>query len=60
MASRWRKLLRGIALVAFSVGVCGALVRGFWGVSQECQAWAASQRAISSCRTTGGPRTRAV
>jgi hypothetical protein len=43
MASRWRKLLRGIALVAFLVGVCGALVRGFWGVSQDRQARAASQ-----------------
>jgi hypothetical protein len=32
-----------LALVAFLVGVCGALIRGFWGVSHDCQAWAASQ-----------------
>ncbi len=39
MASRGRKLLWGIALVAFLAGIGGALVRGFWGVSQDCHAW---------------------
>ena len=39
MAIRWRTLLWGIAVVAFLIGVCGALFRGFWGVSQDCQAW---------------------
>jgi hypothetical protein len=29
----------GIALVAFLIGVGGALIRGFWGVSQDCHAW---------------------
>jgi hypothetical protein len=29
----------GIAVVAFLIGVCGALFRGFWGVSQDCDAW---------------------
>jgi hypothetical protein len=37
MASGWRKLLWGIALAAFLIGICGALIRGFWGVSHECQ-----------------------
>jgi hypothetical protein len=31
--------LIGIALVAFLAGVCGALVRGFWGVSEDCHEW---------------------
>ena len=33
------KVLIGIALIAFSAGICGALVRGFWGVSQDCHLW---------------------
>jgi hypothetical protein len=39
MASRWRKVLWGIALVAFLIGVGRALIHGFWGVSQDCHAW---------------------
>lgn len=39
MASRWRKVLWGIALVGFLIGVGGALIRGFWGVSQDCRVW---------------------
>jgi hypothetical protein len=39
MASLWRRLLWGIALVAFLMGICGALIRGFWGVSQDCHSW---------------------
>lgn len=38
-ASRWRTLLWGIALVALLAGIGGALVRGFWGVSQGCESW---------------------
>jgi hypothetical protein len=41
MASRGRKLLWGIALVAFLIGIGGALFRGFWGVSQDCHVWVA-------------------
>jgi hypothetical protein len=41
VATRWRTLLWGIAVVAFLIGVCGALVRGFWGVSEDCHAWVA-------------------
>jgi hypothetical protein len=43
MASGWRKLLWGIALAAFLIGICGALVRGFWGVSHDCQSWVSSR-----------------
>ncbi len=32
-------MLWGIAFVAFLIGVGGALIRGFWGVSQDCHAW---------------------
>jgi hypothetical protein len=39
VASRGRKLLWGIALLAFLAGIGGALTRGFWGVSQDCRAW---------------------
>ena len=39
MTSRRLKVLIGIALVAFAIGVCGALIRGFWGVSQDCHEW---------------------
>ena len=43
MASRWRTLVWGIAVVVFFLlGVGGALIRGFWGVSQDCHAWANS------------------
>ena len=42
MARRGRKLLWGIALVVFLLGIGGALARGFWGVSQDCHAWANS------------------
>jgi len=42
MASRWRTLLWGIAVVVFLLGIGGALIRGFWGVSQDCHAWANS------------------
>jgi hypothetical protein len=37
--SSWQKLLWGIALVAFVLGFCGALYRGFWGVSHDCRSW---------------------
>ena len=43
MASRWRTLLWGIALLAFLIGIGGALARGFWGVSHDCRAWVTSQ-----------------
>jgi hypothetical protein len=33
------KALIGIALIAFLAGICGALVRGFWGVSEDCHEW---------------------
>ena len=33
------KILIGVALVAFLAGGCGALIRGFWGVSQDCHEW---------------------
>jgi hypothetical protein len=39
MASRSRTPLWGIAVVVFLLGIGGALVRGFWGVSQDCHAW---------------------
>ena len=39
VASRGRKLLWGIALVAFLAGIGGALARGFWGVSDDWWAW---------------------
>jgi hypothetical protein len=42
VAGRGRKLLWGIAFVAFLTGIGGALFRGFWGVSQDCQAWVTS------------------
>ena len=32
-------MLWGIALVAFLTGIAGALIRGFWGVSEDCHAW---------------------
>lgn len=34
------KILIGIALFAFVTGVCAAIIRGFWGVSQDCDEWA--------------------
>jgi hypothetical protein len=37
--SGWQKLLWGIAVVAFVLGICGAFFRGFWGVSHDCQSW---------------------
>jgi hypothetical protein len=37
--SSGQKLLWGIAVVAFVLGICGAFVRGFWGVSHDCQSW---------------------
>jgi hypothetical protein len=33
------KVLVGIALAALAAGICGAIVRGFWGVSQDCHEW---------------------
>jgi hypothetical protein len=39
MLSLRTKVLIGIALVVFLAGICGALVRGFWGVSQDCHEW---------------------
>jgi len=42
VAGRGRALLWGIAVVAFLLGIGGALARGFWGVSQDCHAWANS------------------
>jgi hypothetical protein len=41
MMSRKVKLLIAIGLVAFVAGIGGALIRGFWGVSQDCHEWAA-------------------
>jgi hypothetical protein len=42
MASRWRRLVWGIAAVALLTGTAGALARGFWGVSEDCHGWVAS------------------
>ena len=42
MTGRARKILIAIAVVAFLAGVCGALIRGFRGVSQDCREWAGS------------------
>jgi hypothetical protein len=42
VARRGRTLLWGIAVVAFLLGIGGALARGFWGVSQDCHVWANS------------------
>jgi hypothetical protein len=42
LAGGFRKLLWGIAVVAFFIGIGGALVRGFWGVSQDCHQWVSS------------------
>ncbi len=42
MLTRRLKILIAIALVAFLAGICGALIRGFWGVSQDCHEWADS------------------
>jgi hypothetical protein len=42
VANLWRRLLWGIAVVAFLLGVAGALARGFWGTSQDCHAWVSS------------------
>jgi hypothetical protein len=42
MATRWRTLLWRISVVAFLIGFCGALFRGFEGVSHDCQAWVTS------------------
>ncbi|HWS91742.1 MAG TPA: hypothetical protein VN306_04345 [Mycobacterium sp.] len=33
------KILIGIALVGILAGACGALIRGFWGTSQDCHDW---------------------
>jgi hypothetical protein len=43
VARRWRALLWGIALLAFLMGIGGALARGFWGVSHDCHTWVTSQ-----------------
>jgi hypothetical protein len=40
MTSLRTKILIGIALAAFAAGLCGAIARGFWGVSQDCHEWA--------------------
>jgi hypothetical protein len=37
--SNWQKLLWGIVVVAFVLGFCGAIFRGFWGVRHDCQSW---------------------
>jgi hypothetical protein len=37
--SRKAKILIAIALIGILAGGCGALIRGFWGVSQDCHAW---------------------
>jgi hypothetical protein len=39
MTSLRAKVLIGIALVAFLAGVGGAIIRGYWGVSQDCYGW---------------------
>jgi hypothetical protein len=39
VGGRGRKLLWGIALVAFLVGIGGAVAGGFWGVSRDCDVW---------------------
>ena len=60
MASRSRTLLWAIAVVVFFLlGIGGALVRGFWGVSQDCHAWANSH-GYQPHRTSGGPKTAAA
>jgi hypothetical protein len=33
------KVLIAIALVAFLASACGAIIRGYWGVSQDCHEW---------------------
>jgi hypothetical protein len=33
------KILIAIALAAFAAGICGAIARGYWGVSQDCREW---------------------
>jgi hypothetical protein len=40
--SGWQKLLWGIALLAILLGIAGAIARGYWGVSQDCQSWVAN------------------
>jgi hypothetical protein len=38
--TRWWIVLWGIALVALSIGACGALIYGFWDGEQDCHTWA--------------------
>jgi hypothetical protein len=55
--SSWQKLLWGIALVAFVLGICGAFFRGFWGVSHGYQLvqndWWAKDRGCVARTPTG-------
>jgi hypothetical protein len=44
MATSWHKTLWGIALLAFVLGSCGALARGFWGASDDCLSWVNGNR----------------
>jgi hypothetical protein len=37
-----RRFLWWIVLAAFLIGICAALARGFWGVSQDCDDWVRS------------------
>jgi hypothetical protein len=39
MISLRAKILIRIALAAFLAGGCGAIIRGFWGASQDCREW---------------------
>jgi hypothetical protein len=37
--SSWQKVLWGIAVASFALGIAGAIGRGFWGVRDDCQSW---------------------
>jgi hypothetical protein len=41
--SRWQRLLWGIAIAAFLLGIGGAIAWGFWGVRDDCRSWVNSQ-----------------
>jgi hypothetical protein len=57
VAGRWRRLLRGIAVVAFLLGIVGSLARGFWATSHGYQLvhndWQAKDRGCEA-RTPSG------
>jgi hypothetical protein len=58
VAGRWRKLLWGIAFIAFLTGIGGALIRGFWGVSEDCHAWVNSHGLVGQVPRLRSPNTR--